>query len=384
MEELKLPERFEEYSEGRKAGFLKMKAAKESGRKVAGYFCTYTPLEVLDAAGMLSVSLCGMSNETIPAAETVLPKNLCPLIKSSYGFAITDKCPYTYWSDLIVGETTCDGKKKMYDLLGQRKRMYVLQIPQGIDRTYSRQLWISEVRRFIDFISREAGVEITNEMLRKAADRRNELRRARLELMELQRLSPVPVSGQKLYKFMEGLNYNFDLEDAIASTRALTAEIRKAYENAGDKKKDERRILITGCPIGGVLEKVVGAVERSGGAVVCYENCSGIKAARCFVDTEREDMAEAIADAYLNIGCSVMSPNTRRMENLPELIREFGAEGVIDVTLQTCTTYMIETRAVRKLCEGLNIPYMSLETDYSQEDAGQIDTRISAFIETLC
>ena len=120
MEELKLPERFEEYSEGRKAGFLKMKAAKESGRKVAGYFCTYTPLEVLDAAGMLSVSLCGMSNETIPAAETVLPKNLCPLIKSSYGFAITDKCPYTYWSDLIVGETTCDGKKKMYDLLGQR------------------------------------------------------------------------------------------------------------------------------------------------------------------------------------------------------------------------------------------------------------------------
>ena len=62
-----------------------------------------------DTAGLLSVSLCGMSNETIPAAETVLPKNLCPLIKSSYGFAITDKCPYTYWSDLIVGETTCDG-----------------------------------------------------------------------------------------------------------------------------------------------------------------------------------------------------------------------------------------------------------------------------------
>ena len=72
-----------------------MKAAKESGRKVARYFCTYTPLEVLDAAGLLSVSLCGMSNETSPAAETVLPKNLCPLIKSSYGFAITDKCPYT-------------------------------------------------------------------------------------------------------------------------------------------------------------------------------------------------------------------------------------------------------------------------------------------------
>ena len=137
MEELKLPERFEEYSEGRKAGFLRMKAAKESGRKVAGYFCTYTPLEVLDAAGMLSVSLCGMSNETIPAAETVLPKNLCPLIKSSYGNILGKTCPFAFYSDLIVGETTCDGKKKMYEMLSELKQMHVIHLPNIPDRERS-------------------------------------------------------------------------------------------------------------------------------------------------------------------------------------------------------------------------------------------------------
>ena len=384
MKELKLPEHFEQFAQGRKDGFLKMKAAKERGHNVAGYFCTYTPLEVLDAAGLLSVSLCGMSNETIPAAESVLPKNTCPLIKSSYGFAITDKCPYTYWADLIVGETTCDGKKKMYDLLGQRKKMYVLQVPQGIDRTYARKLWIAEIRHFIEFISKEFAVEITNESLRAAAKKRNELRHARAELMELQRSSPLPVSGLKLYKFMEGLSYNFDPDDAIASTRALTEEIRKAYDSENKNAGSAKRILITGCPIGGVLDKVVGSIENNGGAVVCYENCVGIKAVRCFVDTDREDIVEAIADAYLEIGCSVMSPNIKRMENLPNLIEEFGAEGVIDVTLQACTPYMIETRAVRKLCESLKVPYMSLETDYSEEDGGQIDTRIAAFLETLC
>ena len=381
MEEWKLPERFEAYAEGRKAGFLKMKAAKEAGYKVAGFFCTFTPLEVLDAAGLLCVSLCGMSNETIPAAETVLPKNLCPLIKSSYGFAITDTCPYTYWADLIVGETTCDGKKKMYDLLGQRKPMYILQLPQGIDRPYARQLWVEEIRRFIAFVSETCQVEIADETLRQAAVARNELRRARVELMELQRRSPAPISGLKLYKFMEGLGYNFQVSEAIASTRALAHELANV-QPAGDK--GIKRVLITGCPIGGVLEKVVGAVERNGGQVVCYENCSGIKSARNYVDTGRRDMAEALADAYLDIGCSVMSPNRRRMETLPKLMEEFDVEGVIDVTLQTCTTYMIETRAVRKLCEGLHIPYMSMETDYSQEDGGQIETRIAAFIETLC
>lgn len=224
-------------------------------------------------------------------------------------------------------------------------------------------------------------MEITDETLRQAAVARNELRRARVELMELQRRSPAPISGLKLYKFMEGLGYNFQVSEATASTRALAHELANV-QPAGDK--GIKRVLITGCPIGGVLEKVVGAVERNGGQVVCYENCSGIKSARSYVDTGRRDMAEALADAYLDIGCSVMSPNRRRMETLPKLMEEFDVEGVIDVTLQTCTTYMIETRAVRKLCEGLHIPYMSMETDYSQEDGGQIETRIAAFIETLC
>lgn len=107
-----LPAQFEAFGAARQNGFLKVKAIKEAGGLVAGTFCTFTPLEILDAAGFCPVSLCGMSDETIPAAEAHLPKNLCPLIKSSYGFAVSDKCPYTYFADLIVGETTCDGKKR--------------------------------------------------------------------------------------------------------------------------------------------------------------------------------------------------------------------------------------------------------------------------------
>ena len=78
-----LPERFAEFGDARKNGFLKVKEIKDNGGKVAGVFCTFTPLELLDAAGFTPVSLCGMSAETIPAAEAHLPKNLCPLIKSA-------------------------------------------------------------------------------------------------------------------------------------------------------------------------------------------------------------------------------------------------------------------------------------------------------------
>ena len=381
MENFHLPAAFEEYSDARKAGFLKVKAAKESGKQVAGCFCAFTPLEILDAAGLLTVSLCGMSPETIPAAETVLPRNLCPLIKSSYGFYLTDKCPYTYFADLIVGETTCDGKKKMYELLGQGKKTYILHLPQGREVPYAREMWIAELRRFIAFLEAELGVSITREKLKAACEQRNALRTARCRLMELLKADELPISGTELYTFLDGIGFNFDLEDAIAKTNEL-AEALSAQKS--DKvTPGGKRILVTGCPIGGVFQKVVGAVERAGGNVVCFENCSGIKPARCMVDTEADDLVEAIADAYLEIGCAVMTPDTRRFEKLPALMEEFRVDGVLDVALQACHTYLIEGRSIREICKEKNVPYMALETDYATADAGQIDTRIAAFIETL-
>ena len=381
MENFHLPAAFEEYSDARKAGFLKVKAAKESGKQVAGCFCAFTPLEILDAAGLLTVSLCGMSPETIPAAESVLPRNLCPLIKSSYGFYLTDKCPYTYFADLIVGETTCDGKKKMYELLGQGKKTYILHLPQGREVPYAREMWIAELRRFIAFLEGELGVSISREKLKAACEQRNALRTARCRLMELLKADELPISGTELYTFLDGIGFNFDLEDAIAKTNEL-AEALSAQKS--DKvTPGGKRILVTGCPIGGVFQKVVGAVERAGGNVVCFENCSGIKPARCMVDTEADDLVEAIADAYLEIGCAVMTPDTRRFEKLPALMEEFRVDGVLDVALQACHTYLIEGRSIREICKEKNVPYMALETDYATADAGQIDTRIAAFIETL-
>ena len=132
--EATLPRTYEEFDEQRRRSFIRVKDYKQAGGKLVGYLCSYSPLELIDAAGAAAVGLCGTSNETVPAAETVLPSNLCPLIKSTYGFAVSEKCPFTYFADLIIGETTCDGKKKMYELLGDLKDVHVLHLPQGQGR----------------------------------------------------------------------------------------------------------------------------------------------------------------------------------------------------------------------------------------------------------
>ena len=375
-----LPAKFEEFSEARRQGFLRVKQVKENGGKVAGVFCTFTPTEILDAAGFISVSLCGMSNETVPAAETQLPKNLCPLIKSSYGFALTDKCPYTYFSDLIVGETTCDGKKKMYEMLGKLKPTYILHLPQGHDSD-PVTAWTAELRRFIAFLEEKFNVTITDEALRQAARQRNTQREAHMKLMELQKQTPPPLGGMQMYATMEGTGFMFTHEDRVNKLNQL----RESVEASADRSAfaGAKRILVTGCPIGGVLQKTVKAIEENGGVVVCFENCSGIKAAFQMVDTEAEDIVKAIAERYLQIGCSVMTPNTERMKLLPKLVEEFKVDGVVEVDLQACTPYCVESFQIKQLCEQMNVPYLAVETDYSTGDSGQLATRLEAFLEML-
>ena len=379
-----LPESFAEFGEARQKGFLRVKEIKEQGGKVAGVFCTFTPLEILDAAGITPVSLCGMSDETIPAAEAHLPKNLCPLIKSSYGFAVSDKCPYTYFSDLIVGETTCDGKKKMYELLGKLKDTYILHLPQGVGGDDALEFWTRELRRFISYLEDHFQVSITDEALRQAARVRNEERAARLELMQLQALTPPPAFGYDIYKTLEGLGFCFDRQEAIDKVRALTAQLREDYD-AGKRpvSPTAKRILVTGCPIGGVLDKTVRALEEKGGVAVCFENCSGIKAMHQMVDTEAEDIVTAIAKRYLSIGCAVMTPDSRRMELLAELLKTFQVDGVVEIDLQACTPYCVESFWTRQAAEAAGVPYLALETDYSQADGGQLSTRLEAFLEIL-
>ena len=375
-----LPAKFEEFSEARRQGFLRVKQVKENGGKVAGIFCTFTPTEILDAAGFISVSLCGMSNETVPAAETQLPKNLCPLIKSSYGFALTDKCPYTYFSDLIVGETTCDGKKKMYEMLGKLKPTYILHLPQGHDSD-PVTVWTAELRRFIAFLEEKFNLTITDEALRQAARQRNAQRQAHMKLMELQKQTPPPLGGMQMYATMEGTGFMFTHEDRVNKLNQL----RESVEANADRSAfaGAKRILVTGCPIGGVLQKTVKAIEENGGVVVCFENCSGIKAAFQMVDTEAEDIVKAIAQRYLQIGCSVMTPNTERMKLLPKLVEEFKVDGIVEVDLQACTPYCVESFQIKQLCEQINIPYLAVETDYSTGDSGQLATRLEAFLEML-
>ncbi len=377
-----LPEVFEEFAEQRKNSFLAVKQLKDKGIPVIGAYCTYFPKEIAMAMGAATVGLCSTSDETIPDAEKDLPKNLCPLIKSSYGFAKTDKCPFFYFSDVVVGETTCDGKKKMYEYMSEFKDVFVMELPNSQSAT-SLQLWKSEIVRFKEYLEEKFGVAITEEKIAEAIKEENEVRKSLKNLYEVMKHEPAPIKGHDLFKVLYGSGFKFDRKAIPTEVNALTEKIEKEYAE-GKMLESRPRILVTGCPIGGATEKIITAVEENGGVVVAYENCSGAKSIDKLVDEENPDVYQALAERYLAIGCSVMTPNPNRLELLQRLIDEYQVDGVVEMTLQACHTYNVETLAIRKFVnEKMGLPYINVETDYSQADVGQLNTRIAAFLEML-
>lgn len=380
------PSIMEEVEGLRGVNSVRIKEAHEAGKKVVGMYCVFSPSEIALAADAISVTLCGTIQDPIEEAEKELPRNLCPLIKSSYGFALNDKCPYFHFSDVLLAETTCDGKKKMYELMAKMKPMHIMNLPQTANDEDSLPMWEKEMVKFKTFLEKEFNKEITDEKLRDAIKLMNRERTAMKKLHKLNAHKPAPLTGMDMMLAQWLKGFNVDKEEGINLIERLIAEVEERMEK-GIYAFDENapRILLTGVPIGAGSEKVLRALEDAGASVVALENCTGYKGLDVLVDEdESKDPILALAEKYLSTPCSCMSENDRRLDLLKRLAEECQVDGVVDLTWQACHTYAIESFTVGKYVrEELGLPFIQIETDYSDSDTGQIQVRVEAFLETI-
>ena len=372
----------EEMRKALPSGPVRIKEAKESGTKVVGTYCVFSPYEVIRAAGAIPASLCATSEKPISAAEEHLPSNLCPLIKASYGFALTDTCPYFHFCDLVLGETTCDGKKKMYELMNRLRPVHVMQLPQTVNDLAVKQ-WQAEIERFAKRLEDDFKVKITEDDLKREIKKRNEERKIMMDFYALAKLNPAPLTGREIYLVSEYFKIAFGDSNMLNLIKELTQKARENYEQ-GERRvaSGKKRVIVTGCPVGKSVEKVFDAIEENGGIIVAFENCTAIKPLYELVD-ETLPPYEALAKKYLHIPCSCMTPNTARLDLLTNLAKEYHADGVVDLVLQACHTYSVESYQVHERMKDNDVACITIETDYYQGDKEQLNTRMGAFIEMM-
>ncbi len=357
--------------------------AKNGGKVVATY-CVFVPEELVWAADAIPVGLCAGTQFSVPAAEAVLPQNTCALIKSSFGFKLGRICPYVQASHLIVGETTCDGKKKMFEILNRYQPVYVVEVPNK-KTARSKELWLGEVYAFKDVIEKLTGNTITAEKLNKAINLVNQRRLALQRLFELRKARPAPISGKDALLAVQVSFY----DDAKRDTQMLNAlcdELdKRVAAGQGVAPASAPRILISGSPMAIPNWKLHHIIESLGAVVVCEESCTGT---RFFSDLVQpspdnpDEQLKALAERYLNIHCACFTPNDERLDDVVRLAREYQADGVVHYNLQFCHTYANEAVRMEKRLKDENIPLLRIETDYG-EDTGQLKTRIEAFLEII-
>ena len=140
--------------------------AKAQGRKVIGTFCVFVPEELVLAVDAVCIGLCAGAELGFEEAEKFLPRNTCSLIKAAFGFKLAKVCPYIETTDLVVGENTCDGKKKAYesykDIIGN---LYVMDLPQ-MKSAEGRALLKAEYKKFAQKLEQMSGKKITVENLK--------------------------------------------------------------------------------------------------------------------------------------------------------------------------------------------------------------------------
>ncbi len=363
-----------------------LREEQEAGRKIIGSFCVFVPEEIILAAGCTSVGLCSGADFAQEEVEKVLPRNTCSLIKSFFGFSLAKVCPYMEVSDLIVGENTCDGKKKAFETFKEMvPNFYQMDIPQN-KAPMGRKLLAHEYKSFLAKLEEMTGKKISKKDLQEGIATVNAKRAALSRLAKLRAADPCPISGLDALL----INQIAFLDNPARFTEKLNALCDELEVSIKEKKgaiaEKAPRILISGCPMAIPNWKVPAIIEATGAVIVGEESCIGERGQRNTTDDSAdtlEGLIDAVVDRYFKIDCAVFTPNQERVEHIKEMTRNYNADGVIHYGLQFCQPYIMESFSVEKLLEKDGISIMRLETDYSQEDMGQLSTRVEAFVEII-
>ena len=359
-----------------------VKKRREKGDPVVGIYCGYAPIELIQAMGLVPAVLCAFSKVPIASAEQVLPGNLCPLIKSSYGFILEGTCPFFSLSDAVIAETTCDGKKKMFELAAEVKPMHVMDLPQLPDEREALDNWTVMIRKLQGFLEKTFNRAISDADIEASLQNANRKNRMMQKFFEFAAMRPPVIDWKEMY--------DMGFLAQVATAGEMLPIFEAVFEKLEQRVKDgvfygtpgAPRVLVTGCPVGGDAAKIFRIIESSGARVVAPDACTGIK---CFMGQTEEntgDPVRALAKRYLEIPCACMTPNERRLTAISEMVGRFAPDAVVDFVLTACHSYNVESYKIgRHVTETHGLPFLKIETDYSDNDEGQIRTKVEALLE---
>jgi len=351
---------------------------KERGDRIFGWLCTYTPEEIIHAAGILPVRIVGYSQETeLDDGTAYLYVNTCSFSRSCFQLAIRGEYDFL---DGVVGGSTCDGVRRLFDIwrhyIGTPFH-HVLNVPRKYTEK-AHQLYLQEIQKFTRQLEEWLGSEISDGALLSSIELYNESRRLLRELYDLRKLDKPPITGAEILEVMNA-SFRMPKETFNEWMKDLLAEVQAS----GNAHTGRSRLMV----VGSVLTNAdfIKAIEDIGGLVVTDELCTGTRywGDPVVLDGERP-LLESISRRYLNnYPCARMYPSDERFNRIIEAARDFKVDGIISQTIRYCVPYCHDLPLLTERLKVEGIPILALDVEYGTSGSGQIQTRVQAFLEML-
>ncbi|MFZ4855556.1 MAG: 2-hydroxyacyl-CoA dehydratase [Desulfuromonadaceae bacterium] len=345
-----------------------------------GYLCTYTPLELLNAAGVKHARLFKAGNpDTVAAGERFTQSVFCDFSKSCIG-AFSEGDPLYKAIDKVYNFHTCASMKRASEVIEQFVPVKLLNLPKLRDSEASRTFFRNEIVAFRDDLEKLSGQKISDEAVQEQIGLYNSLRQLLKKFSELRKRFHPPLSGSEYLELVRAFYY--------VPGEALLPVYEDLYRRLSavpDRGESSRlRLMIAGSIVADGDRRLLDIIEKELGLqVVVEDHCTGLKP---FYHTTsyNDDPFQSLADGYLDQApCARMKTLEANVEFSGRLAREYAADGVLYVYHKFCSCYGVTKKEFLVHFQGLDLPVLDISADYSESDHGQLKTRIEAFIEVL-
>jgi len=354
-----------------------LEEAKKNGKKIIGYFCSYMPEEIIHAAGFIPYRMRAVESKSTTKADAYYSSINCTFVKHCFNKALNGDFAFL---DGVVFVNGCDHSRRMYDNwryagIGN-SFLYMFFAPHKLGDN-ALEYYLKECKKLKSAMEKNFQVSITDETLKESIRLYNQKRRLLADIYSMRNKKDVPIKASELLGVMLAVTA-VPVEKAID----ILTGVKKFLEGRVVSKPDEMRLFISG----GCIEEVdhLELIENCGCVIVADNICLG---SRHFLDEIKTegDSLQAIAHRYLNhLSCPrMMGDFNRRFDYLLDVRNEYGVDGAIIEKLKFCDIWGGEIYLYRQETKTNNVPLLALEREIYGGGAGQIKTRVQAFLEKL-
>lgn len=350
-------------------------SAEENSLPKIGYFCSYTPVELIRAAGFHPVRIKGSEKESSSANE-MLCGNICPYIK-----AVVDQKMNGNLEDFkgMVFVNSCDGMRRLYDAWikldeGKKTFNYILDIPKNTDEA-AVYYYANLLKKLKEKLESYFTLKIHHDDINHSISIYNAVRERVQLFLQKYWSGYIGQSGYEIFSLLKkGANV---LPEKF---HEYLSHVMKQKEGIRDTR-DIPRLFVWGSIMEN--ERIMKVVEDAGAKVVAEDLCNGSRYFDAQINISSDPILSIARRYIMRAPCSRMVNILDRVNRVLSIMQEKSIHGAIYHTLKFCDHNLMDYPVIKKTFQEKNIPLLHLNCDYALSSEGQIKTRVEAFLEQL-